>query len=142
MQVPSVRQTGSVSINMTPMIDVVFLLIIFFLVSSHLAKQENRVKLNLPEATTGLPEEQVQRSVVTLNVLPDGNWQLAGQSLTIPQLVAALTERNREVGGILRVRIRTDRDVPYGKVSPILSACVQAQATDIVFAVYETPPKK
>ena len=142
MQVPSVRQTGSVSINMTPMIDVVFLLIIFFLVSSHLAKQENRVKLNLPDATTALPEENVQRSVVTLNILPDGNWQLAGQSLTLPQLVAALVERNRECGGVLRVRIRTDRDVPYAKVSPLLSACIQAQATDIVFAVYDTPPVK
>ncbi len=38
---------------MTPMIDVTFLLIIFFLVSSHLAKQENFLKLDLPTAAAG-----------------------------------------------------------------------------------------
>ncbi|MCA9180756.1 MAG: biopolymer transporter ExbD, partial [Planctomycetales bacterium] len=45
MRTPKLLAAGSASINMTPMIDVVFLLIIFFLVSSHLAKQENQVEL-------------------------------------------------------------------------------------------------
>ena len=47
MRVPSNLRSGSLGFNMTPMIDVVFLLIIFFLVSSHLAKQEVQMPLPL-----------------------------------------------------------------------------------------------
>lgn len=57
---------------MTPMIDVVFLLIVFFLVSSHLAKQESRLPLPLPDAESGLPSAERQTARVTVNVLSDG----------------------------------------------------------------------
>jgi len=53
MRVVSNLSRGSLGFNMTPMIDVVFLLIIFFLVSSHLAQQETQLELDLPEATSG-----------------------------------------------------------------------------------------
>ena len=48
MRVPSNLARGSLGFSMTPMIDVVFLLIIFFLVSSHLAQQEVQLDLDLP----------------------------------------------------------------------------------------------
>ena len=53
MRTPNHTQDGGVHFNMTPMIDVVFLLIIFFLVSSHLAKQEVHLELPLPAADSG-----------------------------------------------------------------------------------------
>ncbi len=138
MRVPRVLQSGSVGMNMTPMIDVVFLLIIFFLISSHLAKREHHAKLSLPEAQTGIPDELVQRQTVTINVFPDGTWQLAGQSLSLDQLATALASRNKDAGGLLRVRIRTDRTAQYAVVAPILKACVQAKTTDVVFGVFES----
>ena len=53
---------GSVSFNMTPMIDVVFLLIIFFLVSSNLAQQEVHLEIDLPDAASGnRPQEDDTR---------------------------------------------------------------------------------
>ena len=53
MRVPSRVLSHQVGFNMTPMIDVVFQLIIFFLLSSHLAKQETQLPLPLPEAISG-----------------------------------------------------------------------------------------
>ncbi len=53
MKVPTQLNSGEVDFNMTPMIDVVFLLIIFFLVSTHLAKQEAQLELPLPVAESG-----------------------------------------------------------------------------------------
>ena len=72
MRVPSNLSRGSVGFNMTPMIDVVFLLIIFFLVSSHLARQEVQLDLDLPPATSGhAPEEDESVRRVVVNVLPE-----------------------------------------------------------------------
>ena len=53
MRVPLSNRRHRLEMNMTPMIDVVFLLIIFFLVSSHLQKQEAHAELDLPTAETG-----------------------------------------------------------------------------------------
>ena len=52
MRVPTRSVSGEVGFNMTPMIDVVFQLIIFFLLSSHLAKQEKEVPLPLPVSSS------------------------------------------------------------------------------------------
>ena len=53
MHIPSYARSKEVGFNMTPMIDVVFLLIIFFLVSSHLAKQESQMEIDLPNTESG-----------------------------------------------------------------------------------------
>ena len=67
---------------MTPMIDVVFQLIIFFLVTNHLVKQEEQLQLPLPVAESGRRpvEENIPR--LTINVLEDGTLMLAGRTLT------------------------------------------------------------
>ena len=53
MRVPNHLESQRFGFNMTPMIDVVFLLIIFFLVSMEMNKQENRMQLDLSEGDTG-----------------------------------------------------------------------------------------
>jgi len=55
MKVPQYRPTGGTTISMTPMIDIVFLLIIFFLVSSHMASRETAQPIDLPSASTAPP---------------------------------------------------------------------------------------
>ncbi len=78
---------------MTPMIDVVFQLIIFFLVASHLARQETQVEVDLPTAASGHQEdEQPELRRVVVNVLPgigtDGRVQVGGRLLTHSELAA------------------------------------------------------
>jgi biopolymer transport protein ExbD len=138
MRIPNYRLASGVSINMTPMIDVTFLLIIFFLVSSHLAKQENNVRLDLPKTQTGLDSElSNQHRTSTVHVLPDGTYQMGGQSISIQSIQQVIAARHAETPGGLRVRIRTDRSVPYSVVSKLLKACTQAGTSDVVFAVYD-----
>ena len=71
---------------MTPMIDVVFLLIIFFLVSSHLARQESQLELALPIALTGQDDIDTETPRLTINVKPDGSLWLAGRPVAKGQL--------------------------------------------------------
>ena len=136
MRVPSNLRSGTLGFNMTPMIDVVFLLIIFFLVSSHLAKQEVQMPLPLPLAQSGNKsiEEDVPR--LTINVLADGTLLLSGRHIQHTELVARLTDRLREEGPGLQVRIRGDRNAPYQFVEPIMLACARAGIWDVSFSVF------
>lgn len=136
MRSPQLLAQGTATINMTPMIDVVFLLIIFFLVSSHLAKQENSVQLDLPEALSGLDEE-AETDTVVINVLVDGSWQMGGVDLTEQALPSALARRLSTAVEPLRLRIRTDQSVTYEHLEPILRIATAAGIGDVVFSVYE-----
>lgn len=136
MRTPRLLSTGSASINMTPMIDVVFLLIIFFLVSSHLAKQENNVELALPNARSGL-DDAATRETLTVNILASGQWQIAGASVDEQSLPASLRRRVMQSGELVQLRIRTDRQVPYSRIEPLLRAATAAGIGDIVFSVYQ-----
>ncbi len=136
MQVPRASRSGDVSINMTPMIDVVFQLIIFFLVSSHLAKQEVQMKLPLPEAASGEQEVDASAPRLTVNVLADGTLLVAGREVAVNELPARLAERLRDLGTDAEVRIRSDRSTPYELVEPILVACAKSGVWNVTFAVY------
>jgi biopolymer transport protein ExbD len=127
---------SALRVNMTPMIDVVFLLIIFFLVSSHLAKQDQRTPIDLPQAISGQPERD-QRHVLTILVLAEeGGLQMGGRTVAEDSLAELIRERVLAVGEPVQVRIRADRQVPYRRVAPILKASLQAGCGDVVFAVH------
>ena len=135
MRIPSHTTAGGVGFNMTPMIDVVFQLIIFFLLSSHLAKQENQLALPLPAADSGKPASPDDRPRLTVNVLPDGRLLVAGRAVTPDELIPRLRERKSVHGDDLEVRIRSDRGVAYSRVEPILLACARAGIWNVSFAV-------
>lgn len=121
---------------MTPMIDVTFLLIIFFLVSSHLAKQENFLKLDLPTATAGANDFS-DKPTLTVQVLATGEYQVASHAMPLEQVSRAILSHMRSAGGPLRIRIRTDRAADYKHIAALLKLCSATGNTDVIFAVYE-----
>ena len=139
MRAPTNLGRGSLGFNMTPMIDVVFLLIIFFLVSSHLAQQEVQLELDLPAAGSGeRPDEDTSRRVV-VNVLADTpsgpQIKVAGRTLGQKQLQEMIDFESRRSEKPLEVRVRCDRKVPYRVVEPIMVACAKAGVWNLTFAV-------
>jgi biopolymer transport protein ExbD len=139
MRIPARAISGAVGFNMTPMIDVVFQLIIFFLLSSHLAKQEKQFPLPLPVAASGTAEAVDERPRLTVNVLADGTLLVANRSIAADDLVPLLRDRRAVHGNQLEVRIRGDRGVLYSRVEPVLLACVKAGIWNVAYAVQ---PKK
>jgi biopolymer transport protein ExbD len=135
MRVPTSDRTTTVGFNMTPMIDVSFLLIIFFLVASHLAKREVRLELDLPPASSGQTEIEDDKPRVTVNVLPTGQVLLGGLEVDAEELGRRLQVELNVSGPDLEVRIRSDRRVAYQFVEPILLACARAGAWNVTFAV-------
>src|SRR4051812_10544165 len=135
MRIPSRSVSADVGFNMTPMIDVVFQLIIFFLLSSHLAKQETQLPLPLPAAASGSAPATDDRPRLTVNVLADGTLLVASRPVSTDDLATLLRERKSAHGEELEVRIRGDRSVLYSRVEPVLVACVQAGIWNVAYAV-------
>lgn len=140
MRSPTNLSRGGIGFNMTPMIDVVFLLIIFFLVSSHLARQETQVEVDLPDAASGdRPEEEDVRRLI-VNVISENEILMGSQPIEPARLETLLGHENQRSAEStnprpLEVRIRTDRTVPYRAVEPILLACARSGIWNVKFAV-------
>ena len=125
------------TLNLTPMIDVVFLLIIFFIVSSSLIQQEVSMEMDLSTAETGKTIEQSEQRKLIINIPDENSLYLGMQPITT---AALRDELRREVNDSknrngIEVRIRTSKTVPYRKIEPILRDCAEAGLWRFAFAV-------
>jgi biopolymer transport protein ExbD len=136
MRVPSQLKAGEVGINMTPMIDVVFQLIIFFLLSGHLARQEVHLELPLPTAGSGESPAEENKTRLTINVRGDGGLLLGSRPVTPQELQLRLAQERAKTGADLEVRIRSDRGAPYRQIEPVLLASARAGLWNVTFSVY------
>ena len=136
MRIPDNNQRSSLVFNMTPMIDVVFLLIIFFLVSSHLAQQEVHMQLDLPAAGNSQELLDVEKPSLVVNVTATRKLLVRGHALTPGELENQLKQAVLKDGQDLEVRIRSDQQVPYEVVEPIMLSCARAGIWNVSFAVF------
>ena len=105
-----------VSLDISPLLDVVFLLLIFFLVTTTFMPDAS-MELELPESTTATQSE-VTPTMVTVG--EDGGVQIDGDSVSIQELertVAALLPEERE-----KITVRADARVDYGVIVRIIDA--------------------
>jgi len=120
-------------LNLTPMVDIVFNLLIFFMVSTQFVDIERKVDLSVPEVggTAGLNE--IQRSK-TINVFRDGTITLDSQPVNVNELRSLLAAAHRQYEG-LQVTIRGDAAAPYQCVAAVMTACRQAGIAEMGIAV-------
>ena len=120
--------------NLTPMIDVTFLLIVFFTLVSGIADNE-RVDMSLARVEAGATAQADEESRVMLNVIPAANGQIGGYLLAgkafaatpdgIAQLADALADGYRRNPN-LAVNLRADRDTMYEWIEPAMRATTTA----------------
>lgn len=116
------------AINLTPMIDVVFLLLIFFMVGTQFTQQERQIDIKLPginSLNSMLPPPQ-RREV---QVGPDGRTYLDGQPVSLPELTQRLSEMIRRYPDLV-VAVRGDANAKYGQVAPVYGAINRAGVTN------------
>jgi len=131
------RGAAGVEANMTPMIDVVFLLIIFFMLVSQI-QRARLVELDLPEIRDAAASVPPRDSVLVINVIPnnrDAAYRLgsldfpddrAGREALVRQLIRERERRDDTV-----VLVRADRTEPYERVHPVLEAVSEAGLTRV-----------
>ena len=128
-------------INMAPMIDMVFLLLIFFMVASNLADEE-RIPVLLPVATqSNVPEEVRDRQMVTL-VAEDASGEEAQiymrtQAVSSEEFVLKLGEMVA-LNADLQIYLRADRRVLHKHIQSIMKSCAEAGVVDITFGTFES----
>jgi len=136
MRIPiRVRRLG-ISLNLTPLIDIVFLLVIFFLVASHAARSESTEPVELPLVGEALDDQEPVPGRLVVTVTADQALHVGGRIVTLKQITSLLAEAAAESpSGGYEVRIRGDRRVPFRAVEPLMVACAQAGITRIGYAV-------
>lgn len=135
MRIPTRTQERGFTFNITPLIDVVFLLIIFFLVASHFIRNEHLERVDLPLASQGKDEaESASRLVIT--VLPTGELLLGPTPITDTDFEQRLQQLIAKHGpATTELRIRADRTVPFNKVEPLLLTAARNSVTRVRFSV-------
>jgi biopolymer transport protein ExbD len=121
------------ALNLTSMIDVLFLLIIFFMVATKFDEMERNVEVAIPEVAQAGDTLPPARPMVVA-VLPDGKVELDGKPVTLPELTAQL-EKARTPLTEPTVVIRGDAACPFQHVASALSACQQAGISDLGITV-------
>jgi biopolymer transport protein ExbD len=124
-------------INVTPLVDVIMCLIIFFLLCGKFAKDEANERVKLPQAQLG--QQMVdQQGRLVINVVP-------GEAAAEPEIIvrtravrveelAGYLAKERASNPELKVIIRADKDVTYNYVSPVMVACAQANIQSVDYA--------
>jgi biopolymer transport protein ExbD len=113
------KRREEASLEMTPLIDVVFLLLIFFLITTTFSKsQEAHIPINLPTAVTG--EKTTSGEKVVLFITEDGTVELKGdeplRGETIEEQLSDLHQRKPESSVVLK----GDENASHGKVIEVL----------------------
>ena len=117
---------------MTPMIDVVFLLLCFFVTSQIFAQWETEIDVALPTAATGGAPQRLPGEVI-INVRADGATVVNGQTLDDAQL-RAMMDRLVDLFPGQPVLLRADKATAYEHVVRVLDTCRQADVWNISFA--------
>ena len=138
MKIPSQMRNHGLRFNLTPMIDIVFLLIIFFLVASYLAGTENSEVVELAEASSGHTESSDAANRFTGTVTADEQLHLAGNVSSLLEFESMLEVEGGKERSQLEVRIRGDRRVPYRVIEPLLTACARQGIRRVKFNVVPT----
>lgn len=128
-------KTGSIeepNLNLTPMIDIVFLLIIFFMVGTQFTTPEDRFPVELPTAAAVQPLSSMP-DALSVSVSRDGRIMMNAKEMTVAELEAEL-KKARENFPRQAVVIRGEGPGPYQPVIDVLSVAQRAGIQDISLA--------
>jgi len=126
-------------LDMTPLIDCVFQLLLFFLVASHFEEQarmtnEGELEAALPEAAAAMPMTmKPQEFIVNINAL--GQFYVGGNLHTEPVLAQRLRQARLNNPGNQSVVIRGDESADWKYIARVMSLCNQAEIRDYRVAV-------
>ncbi|MFN3189457.1 MAG: ExbD/TolR family protein [Aureliella sp.] len=125
------------SVNLTPMIDVVFLLIIFFMVGTQFTESEKQIELALPSAgqLNSLVTPPPQREVA---IGADGSLALDGRNVTLEELAQRLAAM-RQVYPDIGVVVRADGTVQHQTVTAVYGEIIRAGVSKTSVAVRSQP---
>jgi biopolymer transport protein ExbD len=134
-----VSEDGDVGFQIAPMVDVVFVLLLFFMASAGSQVIEKELNINLPSGRSASAAGSVPTTPIIIDILPDGRIQMnnrvydSPQSRELPELRAWLKDTIDKFGGKDPVIIRPDPQTRHERVMDVLNAASAAGVTKLSF---------
>ncbi len=118
--------------QLAPMIDMTFLLLIFFMVTTKMSKEQVKMDVRLPTASAAvIPDDISQRD--TINIDAAGQFHIANSPVTREQLAAHLKTRFANAPP-LKIYLRADRDTPAQTIRDFMKLAAESGAITVIFA--------
>lgn len=127
--------TGDDEVDLTPMIDVVFLLIVFFMTVANMITAE-KIEIEMPVATHSvIPEEFGGRNTITVS--RDGSLYAGVYPVDLDGLEEIL---NNELSNNpeLKVYIRADSNTEHQFINDVMESCAAIGISNVIFAAYQS----
>jgi|TARA_B100000963_G_scaffold284911_1_gene253758 biopolymer transport protein ExbD len=127
------KKEDDVEPNMSPMIDMVFLLLIFFIVAAQII--DEKPKVLIPSAINAkVPEDSKNRLMITIT--DDEKYFIRQNLVSFEELQKYLADEVNK-NPKLRVLIRADQDLKYKVSEKVMNICADVGANDLIYAVLE-----
>ena len=136
MRFRKLSQIEPVPMQLAPMIDILFLLLMFFIITFNSAQQETEIDIAVPAADEGKPKENSNIGEIIVNVKKDGTVVVEGQQLTQEQLLSRL-QLIASVHKDQAVILRSDENSYYKFTMNVLNTCQKAGIWNVSFATRE-----
>lgn len=127
------------TIQMAPLIDIVFLILVFFMVTTVYSTLESEIDITLPTASSAQNSERAQGEIY-INLREDGQIVVNNKTMEIPELQQVLNSVAEYFPGGA-VIIRGDREANLGRAIAILDCCKNADIQNVMFAALQEEPE-
>jgi biopolymer transport protein ExbD len=124
MRIRRAQESSSELINITSLIDVMFILIIFFLTTTTFQQEERDIQVNLPEASKAEALSSAPR-IVVINVREDGTYFMGDRALQREELQPVIVKTLQD-NPEQKVLVRGDQNARHGHVAAAVLAAKQA----------------
>ena len=130
------RPDDEMGFQLAPMIDMTFLLLIFFMVTTKISKEQIKEEVKLPVASNALiPEDVSNRDIISIDA--QGRYFI-GQEIADKKRLAVYLKKRFENTPPLRLYIRADQKTSGKKIKEIMKMAADAGAVDVIFGSYQS----
>jgi biopolymer transport protein ExbD len=130
------RADDEMGFQLAPMIDMTFLLLIFFMVTTKISKEQIKEEVKLPVASNAIiPEDVSNRDIISIDA--QGRYFI-GQEIADKKRLAEYLKKRFENTPPLRLYIRADQKTSGKKIKEIMKMAADAGAVDVIFGSYQS----
>ena len=129
------KQEDEIGFQLAPMIDMTFLLLIFFMVTTKISKEQVKVDIKLPVAANAtIPSDLSNRDIISID--GEGRYYIGQKPADKKELTTYLKERFK-VTPPLRIYVRADKNTPGKQIKELMRIASEAGAINVIFGTYQ-----
>ena len=133
MKLVQKNNEDDIALDMSPMIDMVFLLLIFFIVASQIIDEKPQVEI--PDAVYAkVPDDTTGRLMITVRA--DERYFIGQEEVSFDEMKEKLALEIKKDPN-MRVLIRSDAQTKYKVNEKVMTACAEIGANDLIYSAFE-----